>query len=87
MDLEAQGKKAIFIEADFSKSESPVRVVEEFTNILGKLDILVNNVGIQSPASYKNVEETTEDMWDAVINVNLKSYFLISKYSIPHMKN
>ena len=86
MDLEAQGKKAIFIEADFSKSESPVRVVEECTNILGKLDILVNNVGIQSPASYKNVEETTEDMWDAVINVNLKSYFLMNKYSIPHMK-
>ena len=87
MDLKAQGRKAIFIEADFSKSESSVRVVEEFTNILGKLDILVNNVGIQPPASYTNVEDTTEDMWDAVINVNLKSYFLISKYSIPPMKN
>ena len=87
MDLEAQGKKAIFIEADFSKSESSVRVVEECTNILGKLDILVNNVGIQPPASYTNVEDTTEDMWDAVINVNLKSYFLISKYSIPPLKN
>ncbi len=86
MDLEAQGRKAIFIEADFSKSESSVRVVEECTNILGRLDILVNNVGIQPPASYKNVEDTTEDMWDAVMNVNLKSYFLMSKYSIPHMK-
>ena len=86
MDLEAQGRKAIFIEADFSKSESSVRVVEECTNILGRLDILVNNVGIQPPASYTNVEDTTEDMWDAVINVNLKSYFLMSKYSIPHMK-
>ena len=86
MDLETQGRKAIFIEADFSKSESSIRVVEECTNILGRLDILVNNVGIQPPASYKNVEDTTEDMWDAVINVNLKSYFLMSKYSIPHMK-
>ena len=86
MDLEAQGRKAIFIEADFSKSESSLRVVEECTNILGRLDILVNNVGIQPPASYKNVEDTTEDMWDAVMNVNLKSYFLMSKYSIPHMK-
>jgi len=86
MDLKAQGRKAIFIEADFSKSESSVRVVEECTNILGRLDILVNNVGIQPPASYKNIEETTEDMWDTVINVNLKSYFLMSKYSIPHMK-
>ena len=55
MDLEAQVRKAIFIEADFSKSESSVRVVEEYTNILGRLDILVNNVGIQPPASYKNV--------------------------------
>ena len=54
--------------------------------MLGRLDILVNNVGIQPPASYKNIEETTEDMWDTVINVNLKSYFLMSKYSIPHMK-
>ena len=62
IDLEAKGRKAIFIEADFSKSESPVRVVEECTSILGKLDILVNNVGIQPPAFYKNVEETTEDM-------------------------
>ena len=86
MDLETQGRKAIFIEADFSKSESSIRVVEECTNIFGRLDILVNNVGIQPPASYKNVEDTTEDMWDAVINVNLKSYFLMSKYSIPHMK-
>ena len=85
-DLKAQGRKAIFIEADFSKSESSLRVVEECTNIFGRLDILVNNVGIQPPASYKNVEDTTEDMWDAVINVNLKSYFLMSKYSIPHMK-
>ena len=86
MDLETQGRKAIFIEADFSKSESSIRVVEECTNILGRLDILVNNVGIQPPASYKNVEDTTEDMWDTVMNVNLKSYFLMSKYSIPHMK-
>ena len=66
MDLEAQGRKAIFIEADFSKSESSIRVVEECTNLLGRLDILINNVGIQPPASYKNVEDTTEDMWDAV---------------------
>lgn len=86
MDWKAQGRKAIFIEADFSKSKSSVRVVEECTNILGRLDILVNNVGIQPPASYTNVEDTTEDMWDAVINVNLKSYFLMSKYSIPHMR-
>ena len=85
-DIESLGGKAIFVEADFEKSDSPKKVVEDCVNILGRLDILVNNVGIQPPASYKNIEDTTEDMWYAVINVNLKSYFLMSKYSIPHMK-
>ena len=85
-DVESQGGKAIFLEADFEKSDSPKKVVEDCVNILGRIDILVNNVGIQPPASYKNIEDTTEEMWDAVINVNLKSYFLMSKYSIPHMK-
>ena len=85
-DIESIGGKAIFVEADFVKSDSPKKVVEECVDILGRLDILVNNVGIQPPSSYKNVEDTTEEIWDAVINVNLKSYFLMSKYSIPHMK-
>ncbi|OUW95643.1 MAG: hypothetical protein CBD90_02470 [Chloroflexi bacterium TMED230] len=85
-DIESIAGKAIFVEADFVKSDSPKKVVEECVDILGRLDILVNNVGIQPPSSYKNVEDTTEEMWDAVINVNLKSYFLMSKYSIPHMK-
>jgi len=86
-DVESQGGKAIFLEADFEKSDSPKKVVEDCVNILGRLDILVNNVGIQPPASYKNIEDTTEEMWDAVINVNLKSYFFMSKYSIPHIRN
>jgi NAD(P)-dependent dehydrogenase (short-subunit alcohol dehydrogenase family) len=43
----------------------------------------VNNAGIE----YKRpVEETTEEEWDRVLAVNLKSAFLMSKYVIPHMK-
>ena len=86
-EIESTGGKALYVEADFSKSGSPKKVVDECIKNLGRLDILVNNVGIQPPASYKNVEDTTEEMWDAVINVNLKSYFLMCKYSIHHMKS
>ena len=53
----------------------------------GGLDILFNNVGIQPVASYANVENTTEEMWDRVLEVNLKSRFLMAKYSIPEMRN
>ena len=69
MDLEAQGRKAIFIEADFSKSESSIRVVEECTNILGRLDILVNNAGVSLGGNIDN--ENFEDVWKATFSVNL----------------
>ena len=85
-EINDNGGSAIFVKADFEKSDVPEKVVNECVKNFGTVNILVNNVGIQPPASYKNVEDTTEDMWDAVMNVNLKSYFLMSKYSIPHMK-
>jgi NAD(P)-dependent dehydrogenase (short-subunit alcohol dehydrogenase family) len=43
-------------------------------------------VGIQPQASYSNVEDTSEETWDRILDVNLKSYFLMSKYAIPHLR-
>ncbi|MEP6926066.1 MAG: SDR family oxidoreductase [Ginsengibacter sp.] len=60
-------------------------VKEAFENIqhhFGSIDILVNNAGIQR---YGTVTETNVDEWDLVMNVNLKSLFLCSKYAIPFM--
>ncbi len=48
----------------------------------GKLNILINNVGISGPGSVTDVEE---DFWDQVIDVNLKSVMLTSKHAIPKM--
>ena len=80
------GGSAIFVNSDFEKSDVPEKVVKACVKAFGGVDILVNNVGIQPSTSYKNVEDTPVGMWDAIINVNLKSYFLMSKYSIPLMK-
>src|SRR5262249_13424449 len=52
----------------------------------GGLDVLFNNVGIQPLDSYQNVEDTTEEMWDRILGVNLKSYFLMSKYALPEIR-
>ena len=46
------------------------------------IDVLVSNAGIQT---YGSATTTTEDDWDQTLAVNLKSGFLVSKYSIPHM--
>ena len=48
----------------------------------GKLNVLVNNVGISGPGL---VTEVDEDLWDTVIDVNLKSVMLTSKHAIPPM--
>ena len=54
------------------------QTVEEYAGI----DILVNNAGIIKRAS---VVATSEEDWDRVMGVNVKSVFLLSKYVIPHM--
>ena len=85
-EIEAAGGNAFFVEADVSRAADCRRVVEEAVSVFGGVDVLFNNVGIQPPESYKNVESTPEDMWDRIIDVNLKSYFLMSKYAIPEMR-
>ena len=61
-----------------------VQALINFTvNSLGKLDILVNNAGIGAAANTPNTEE---EIWDRVINVNLKGTFLCMKYAIPIMQ-
>ena len=61
------------------------QVQQAFQNIyeyFGSIDVLVNNAGIQR---YGTVTETSLEEWDLVMNVNLKSLFLCSKYAIPFM--
>ncbi len=80
------GHKAHFVRADLVSAGDCQNVVSETASTFGGVDILCNNVGIQPPESYLRVEDTTEEMWDRIIDVNLKSYFLMSKFSIPEIR-
>jgi NAD(P)-dependent dehydrogenase (short-subunit alcohol dehydrogenase family) len=75
-----------FVAADVSRAADCRRVVEEAVASFGGVDVLFNNVGIQPPDSYRNVEDTPEEVWDRILAVNLKSYFLMAKYVIPRMR-
>jgi len=79
---EEGGDCAVF-EADVSKSADCKSMIENCIQTFGRVDILHNNVGIVSRAG---IDETSEERWDKVMNVNLKSMFLTCKYALPHME-
>ena len=85
-ELNRLGPGGLLVVADVARSAECSRVVAETVQAFGGVDVLFNNVGIQTPDSYRNVEDTPEDLWDRIIDVNLKSYFLMSKFAIPEMR-
>ena len=77
-----QGGEAFFIKCDVSKDDDCREAVEKAVDKFGELHILVNAAGIAVRAS---ILETSEADWDKTLAVNLKSVYLLSKHSIPHM--
>ena len=71
--IEAQGGKAIAIQADISKVEEVRRLYAEVQQKLGRIDIVVNNAGILPPAM--PVEKETETTWEAVFGLLKGTYF------------
>ena len=85
-EIDAVGSGGHLVVADVARASECDRVVRETVSRFGGVDVLFNNVGIQPHESYQNAEGTTEEMWDRILDVNLKSYFLMSKYAIPEMR-
>lgn len=81
-ELNTENPQLHIFGCDVSKSEHVKQTIQQAINKVGDIDILINNAGIQR---YSTVTETTEEEWDLVMNVNLKSAFLCSKYAIPSM--
>jgi len=79
--LEAGGR-AVFLRCDVAVAADCRRAVQQTVDRLGGLDILFNNAGIIRRAT---VLGTTEEEWDRVMAVNVKSIFLLSRYAIPVM--
>lgn len=81
--LEEKGQgKVLFTKCDVSKETQVKDAIAQIIEKFGQINYLINNAGIQR---YSTVTETTEEEWDLVMNVNLKSAFLCAKHAIPHM--
>lgn len=78
--IEQAGGKAVSIAADVSTADGAAHIARTVREELGSLHILHNNAGIQR---YGTVVTTDEPGWDEVINVNLKSVYLVSHACVP----
>ncbi len=80
--LESLGKRAIFVKADVSKYKEVEKMVSQILRKFGRIDVLVNNAGINIDGLITNI--SPED-WQKVIDVNLTGVFNCTKAVIPHM--
>ncbi len=81
-EIRAMNRESLAILADVSLSSDADRLVEETIAAFGRIDILVTNVGI--PRDHLLLKMSDED-WDKVITVNLKSVFLCTRAVLRHM--
>ena len=82
-EIKSAGRRAIAVQADVSHRLDVQKLFSAAENEFGRLDILVNNAGTFFPAKF---EELTEEQWDHILNVNLKSQFLCAQSAAPVMK-
>lgn len=82
-DLRGTNCEAIYCRTDISNEQACARLVERTIEMYGRLDILVNNAGWFPRGT---LEETTTDLWDSVLNTNLRGAMYCCKYAVPHMR-
>ena len=81
-EIKALNRQSLAVTADVSSSEDVNRLIETAVKEFGKIDILVNNAGVTRD---QLLMKMTDEEWDTVLNIDLKSAFLCTRAVIRHM--
>jgi NAD(P)-dependent dehydrogenase (short-subunit alcohol dehydrogenase family) len=81
--LREEGLEVRGVRADVTSSADMKKLMDLAIETYGGVDVLVNSAGVQR---YGTVVETEEEVWDEVLDVNLKGVYLASRYAIPEMR-
>jgi NAD(P)-dependent dehydrogenase (short-subunit alcohol dehydrogenase family) len=82
-ELARMGVEARFVQTDVTQASQVETLISETLSSFGRLDVLVNNAGIQLSGK---ISDTSEADWDRLLDVNLKGVFLCAKATIPIMQ-
>lgn len=81
-DLKKENINIELIKADVSNRNEVKAMIQQILEKYGKIDVLINNAGI---SQYKLFTEITDEEWDNIINVNLKSNFIVTQEVVKNM--
>jgi NAD(P)-dependent dehydrogenase (short-subunit alcohol dehydrogenase family) len=84
-EITEKGGRATYVHADVAKAAECENMVKVAEDTYGKLNIIFNNAGI-SHANDDDAVNTTEDVWDLTMEINVKGVFLGCKYGIPALQ-
>ncbi|NKM70037.1 SDR family oxidoreductase [Rhizobium laguerreae] len=82
--VEQAGRKAILVSGDIQDPAHCRQIVETAVKELGGIDILVNDAAHQ--ASFKSIDEISDEEWELTFKVNIHSMFYLTKAAVAHMK-
>ena len=80
--LNAAGTEAVFVAGDAAVEETAIAAVKLAQDTFGQLDVLINNAGL---GNYKDLVETSSEEYDELMDANMRSGFLFSRYAVPGM--
>ena len=83
--LESEGRSAVAITGDVSLRGDAEAMVQATVEAYGRLDVLVNSAGV-SPRNALPSASAPDEVWDRVMDVNLKGTYLLSFYAVPEME-
>jgi NAD(P)-dependent dehydrogenase (short-subunit alcohol dehydrogenase family) len=81
--IEELGGRAIAVRCDVTRSEDVKAALDKTIEVFGHLDVAFNNAG--SEQAITATADLTEEEWDRIVSINLRSVFLCMKYEIPLM--
>ena len=82
--IDKEGGESFIFEADITREDDCRRIAKKCVDVYGKIDILVNNVGIAT--GDRKLVNLSEEAWDKIFDVNLKGMFFTCKYVLPVME-
>ena len=82
--VEQEGRKAVLVAGDLRSPQHCRAVIEQAVDVLGGIDILINNAAHQ--ATFKDIGDISDEEWQLTFEVNIHAMFYLTKAAVPHMK-